>query len=300
MESRETRPTNGQGAGGQGTGGRGANGQGAGGQPVNKLGQPLGKLDKSDLTMLGLYSIFEQVPFSFERMQAPGWTANMIPGFKKIYGDSEEDLAEFMTYNMEFINTEPHMATLLQGMVLAMEEKGQDREMICSVKNGLFGPLAGIGDSVFWFTVLPIAAGIACSLAQSGSVLGPIVFMAIYAVVAFSRIWFARLGYGLGTRALSGFGESTRYLTKAASILGSTVLGALIPSYVSVAFAESAVFGVSGDTVQSVFDNLLPNILPLAVTFLLFWLFKERHVNVIVLILGVIAFGLVMSFLGWM
>lgn len=267
---------------------------------VNKQGQPLGKLDKSDLTRLGLYSIFEQVPFSFERMQAPGWTANMIPAFKKIYGDSKEDLSEFMTYNMEFINTEPHMATLLQGMVLAMEEQGQDRAMIDSVKNGLFGPFAGIGDSVFWFTVLPIAAGIACSLAQQGSVLGPLVFIAIYAVVALSRVWFAQLGYDLGARAVDNIGESTKYLTKAAGILGSTVLGALIPSYVGVAFADSAVFGVGGDTVQSVFDNLLPNILPLAVTFLLYWLFKEKHVNVLVLIFGVIGFGLLMSFLGWM
>ena len=98
--------------------------------PLNKKGEPLNKLDDKDLTQLGLNSIFEQIAFSFERMQAPGWTMNMLPMFQKIYGDSPEDLKEFMTYNMEFMNTEPHMATLLQGMVLSMEEKGVDRKTI--------------------------------------------------------------------------------------------------------------------------------------------------------------------------
>lgn len=268
--------------------------------PTNKKGEPLQKLSKSDITRLGINSLTEQIAFSFERMQAPGWTMNMIPGFKKIYGDSNEDLKEFMTYNMEFMNTEPHMATLLQGMVLAMEEKGTDRKLIQGVRNGLFGPMAGIGDSIFWFTVLPITAGIACSLAKSGSILGPLVFIGIYLIVGFSRIWFARLGYSLGSKAVEKVGTATRYLTGAAGILGTTVIGALIPSYVSTAFQKKLVFGVGSTTVQSVFDQLLPNVLPLAVVFLIYWLFKKKHVNTIAVIGCVILFGLLMSLLNWM
>lgn len=268
---------------------------------VNKKGQPLGKLDKSDLTRLGLYSFFEQVPFNFERMQACGWTLNMLPFFQKIYGDSEEDVKEFLTYNMQFINTEPHMATMLQGMVLAMEEKGEDREMIASIKNGLFGPMAGIGDSLFWFTVLPIAAGLGVSLSQQGSVMGPILFMLIYAAVAFSRIWFAQLGYRVGADALTGLGERTKHVTKAASILGTTVVGALIPSYVALGFSEDLVFGVGGTTtVQSIFDALLPNILPAACVFLIYRLYKDKNANTLLIILGIIVFGILMSGLGWM
>ena len=94
--------------------------------------------------------------------------------------------------------------------------------------------------------------------------------------------------------------ESTKYLTKAAGILGTMVVGALIPRYVTFAFADSLVLGASGSTVQSVFDNLLPNVLPLACVFLIYWLFKKKHCNVILVILGVIAIGLAMSFLGWM
>ena len=269
-------------------------------EPLNKNGEPLKKLSKSDVTKLGLLSMLLQISYSYERMQAPGWTLSMIPAFKKIYGDSHEDLAEFLTYNMEFINTEPHMATLLQGLVLSMEENGQDRALIDGIKNGLFGPFAGIGDSIFWFTVLPITAGIACSFSEQGSILGPLVYIGVYVLVCLSRILFARLGYSIGTSALGTISESTKYLTKAAGILGTMVVGALIPRYVTFAFADSLVLGASGSTVQSVFDNLLPNVLPLACVFLIYWLFKKKHCNVILVILGVIAIGLVMSFLGWM
>ena len=39
------------------------------------------------------------------------------------------------------------------------------------------GPLGGIGDAIFWFTVLPIVAGIAASMAIEGSIVGPIIFL---------------------------------------------------------------------------------------------------------------------------
>ena len=93
----------------------------------NKLmnGQERGKLTKKDITNMGLYSIIEQSSFSFERMQAPGFTLSMIPAAKKIFKDSKEDMSEFMTYNMEFMNTEPHMATFLMGLILSMEEAGE-------------------------------------------------------------------------------------------------------------------------------------------------------------------------------
>lgn len=260
-----------------------------------------GKLTKQDITKMGLLSIIEQSGFSFERMQAPGFTLSMLPAFKKIYGDSKKDLSEFMTYNMEFMNTEPHMATFLMGLILSMEEHGEDRKLIEGIRNGLFGPFAGLGDAIFWFTLLPISAAICCSLAQDGSVLGPLLYILIWFIAAISRIWFARFGYNLGVKAVSTISESTKYLTKAAGILGVMVVGGLIPSYISVAFSETLKFGVGeGTTVQSVFDNILPNILPLAVVFLIYWLFKKKNANVLAIILGIIVFGIVMAFLGWM
>ena len=252
------------------------------------------KLTRNDLYKLGIRSIAMQSGFSFERMQAPGFTMSMMPTFEKLYGDSKEDMVEFMTYNMEFMNTEMHMGTFLMGLILSMEEKH-----IAGIRNGLFGPLAGLGDAIFWFTLLPISAAICCSLAQNGSPLGPILYMLIWGFSAISRIWFAELGYNLGSKFIDKISENTKYVTEAAGILGTMVVGGLIPSYVSLAFSEELVFGIGGTTVQSVFDGVLPNILPLALVFFIYWLFKKK-VNVIAIILGIIAFGILMSFLGWM
>ncbi|MDD6705599.1 MAG: PTS system mannose/fructose/sorbose family transporter subunit IID [Olsenella sp.] len=262
-------------------------------------GEAAPKLTKKDLRRLGIRSIAEQAGFSFERMQAPGFTWSMLPCFEKLYPDSKKDMSEFMTYNMEFMNTEMHMATFLMGLELSMEERHTDRNLIAGIRNGLFGPLAGLGDAIFWFTVLPISAGICCSLAQDGSVLGPILYIAIWFFMAISRIWFAEAGYNVGSRLIENIGTTTKYLTEAAGILGMMVVGGLIPSYVSVAFSDDLVFGVGSTTVQSVFDNIMPNVLPLALVFLVFWLFKKKA-NVLAIILGIIAFGILMSFLGWM
>ena len=67
----------------------------------NKLlnGKERGKVTKKDIHKMGLYSVIEQSSFSFERMQACGFTESMIPTAKKIFKDSDEDMKEFMQYN---------------------------------------------------------------------------------------------------------------------------------------------------------------------------------------------------------
>lgn len=41
------------------------------------------KLTKQDINKMSLYSVIEQSCFSFERMQAAGFTLSMVPTFKK-------------------------------------------------------------------------------------------------------------------------------------------------------------------------------------------------------------------------
>jgi len=258
------------------------------------------KLDKSDIRKLGLLSMLEQVCFSFERMQAPGFCWGMIPGFKKIYGDNKEEIAKAMVNNLGFFNTEPHMATFLQGLTLSLEEAGQDREMIKRINAGLFGPLAGVGDAVFWFTMLPISGAISCSLAGQGNPVGPIIFIAIWMFLAFSRIWFASLGYNLGVRAVEMISENVAAITKAAGILGVTVVGGLIPSYISFSLAWAPELPVIGpfSIQENIFDVIFPNILPLGLVFFFYWLFKSKKANAIVLIVGIIVACVVLAFLG--
>lgn len=257
------------------------------------------KLTKKDINKVGLYSIMYQTGFNFERMQAGSFANCLIPGLKKIYGDQKEEIGKALMNNMDFINTQQHMGSFLMGLVLSLEEAGEDRKLIKSLRNGLFGPLAGIGDAIFWFTLLPISAAICASLNKQGLVLGPILFIAFWTLMSFSRIYFTRFGYSLGVNAISAIKENATALTKAAGILGVMVVGGLIPNYVSFAFKEKLMlFGVVG--VQSIFDSIIPNLLPLLFVFLLFYLIKKKHINIMYLIMGVIVFSILISALGWM
>ena len=106
------------------------------------------KITKKDLNEMAVRSMAEQCCFSFERMQAVGFCYGMTKCFRKIHGDNNEEMAAALENNLDFINTEPHMAAILQGLIVSMEEAGQDRTMIHSLKTGLFGPLAGLGAGI--------------------------------------------------------------------------------------------------------------------------------------------------------
>lgn len=120
--------------------------------------------------MLGIRSSFLQASFNYERMQACGFTWAMLPALEKVYGDDKEKLSAAMTDNLEFINTHPNLVGFLMGLMMSLEEGGGTRDAIKGLKLALFGPIAGIGDAIFWFTILPIVAGISCSFASQGSI----------------------------------------------------------------------------------------------------------------------------------
>lgn len=256
-------------------------------------------LTKSDLTKVGLTSIVFQTCFNFERMQAGSFVFCITPGLKKIYKDDKEELGEAMLNNMDFINTEPHVASFLMGLVLSLEEAGEDRQLIKNLKNSLFGPLAGLGDAIFWFTLLPISAAICVSLNKQGLILGPILFIAFWALLAISRVLFVKWGYNLGVNAVDFLGENANSVTKAAGILGVMVVGGLIPNYVEFSFKEGLqIFGAV--EVQAIFDSIIPNLLPMALVFGLYYLLKKKNVNIILLIVGLIVLSIGLSALGWL
>lgn len=62
------------------------------------------------------------------------------------------------------------------------------------------GPLAGVGDHAFWFTLRPILGAMGASLALSGSIMGPILFFVAWNVIRFAFIWYTQeFGYKVGT-----------------------------------------------------------------------------------------------------
>lgn len=111
------------------------------------------EISKKDITRLGFRSSLLQASFNYERMQAGGFTWAMLPILKKIYKDDKPGLSAAMKGNLEFINTHPNLVGFLMGLLISMEEKGENRDTIKGLKVALFGSIAGIGDAILVYFV---------------------------------------------------------------------------------------------------------------------------------------------------
>lgn len=193
--------------------------------------QPAPVLDKKTLNRMVWRSLNLQGSFNMERMQANGWLYSILPGLQKIHTD-KDDLAASMSHNLEFFNTHPFLVTFVMGIVLSLEQNKADIPTIRAVRVAAMGPLGGIGDAIFWLTLVPITAGITANMALQGSLLAPILFLLIFNVVQFAiRFWLMNWSYSLGTSAIGILTANAREFTRAASILGVFVVGTLTVLY---------------------------------------------------------------------
>ena len=118
------------------------------------------KLSKKDRIAVAWRHQFLQGSWNYERMQNGGWCYSIIPAIKKLY-PNKEDRVSALKRHLEFYNTHPYVSAPVMGVALALEEEranGADINdtAIQGVKVGMMGPLAGVGDTVFWFTLRPI------------------------------------------------------------------------------------------------------------------------------------------------
>ena len=137
-------------------------------------------LTKGDIRSTYWRSTFLLGSFNFERMQAMGFCVSMIPAIKRLYS-KKEDQAAALKRHLEFFNTQPWVASSIIGVTAAMEQERAngndiDDSAISGVKVGLMGPLAGVGDPIFWGTLRPVLAALGAGLALTGSLLGPLLF----------------------------------------------------------------------------------------------------------------------------
>ena len=298
------------------------------------------QLSKSDRKKVWWRSQFLQGSWNYERMQNLGWTYSLIPAIKKLY-TTKEDQAAALERHLEFFNTHPYVAAPIMGVTLALEEERAngveiDDAAIQGVKIGMMGPLAGIGDPVFWFTVRPILGALGASLAASGNLVGPLLFFFGWNAIRMAFLWYTQeFGYKAGSEITKDMsGGILKDITKGASILGMFILAVLVQRWVSINFtvnlpgkqlAEGAYINfpegpVSGaelkgilgqalgglsldkiqpQTLQSQLNSLIPGLMGLLLTFLCMWLLKKK-VSPITIILALFAVGIAARFFGIM
>lgn len=260
---------------------------------------PAQPLDKKTLNKMVWRSLNLQASFNYERMQAAGWLYCILPGLEKIHGDNKEDLQISMQHNLEFFNTHPFLVTFVMGIVLSLEQQKADINTIRAVRVAAMGPLGGIGDAIFWFTLVPITAGITANMAINGSLAGPILFLLIFNAVQFGvRFFLMNWSYKLGSKAIEILTANAKEFTRAASMLGVFVVGALTSNYGGTTINLVIENGESPIVIQSILDGVLPKMIPLAITLGLYFLIKKKGWTPVKCIGLLLVVGLVGAFIG--
>ncbi len=295
-------------------------------------------LTKKDRRAVALRSTLLMGSWNYERIESGGFCYAMIPAIKKLYHNKDDQRAALKRH-MEFFNTHPYVAAPILGVTLALEEEKAngspvDDTAIQGVKVGMMGPLAGVGDPVFWFTIRPMLGALGASLAMGGSILGPVLFFVLWNIIRWAFLWYTQeFGYQAGSKISEDLsGGLLQKVTKTASILGMFVLGSLVQRWVNIDFktvistvrlSEGAYIdwqalpqGGAGiqqafqqftsgmaiapeqvTTLQDNLNTLLPGIAPLLLTFLCMWLLK-KNISPIVIIIALFLAGILGHVVG--
>lgn len=254
------------------------------------------KVTKKDITSTHLrYMSMSIAMFNYQTQNGPMVVYSFAPILRKLY-PNDADYIEALNNHYKYFNSQSYMSSLILGAVLSMEEQLglEGKDTIQDFKAGIMGPTAGIGDSVF-FVILPgIFVPIAASMAYQGNIFGVAILLAWAIGIEIWRWNFFKYGYNMGTAVVTKLKDKIGTLTEACSILGLTVLGALITSVVKVTCPLT--FTLSSGSViniQNLLNSLLPNLLPVAFTALFAFLLAKKKATMLQLIFVVLVISIV-------
>jgi PTS system mannose-specific IID component len=228
----------------------------------------------------------------------------MTPIIRRLY-KTDDEIRAALKRHLVFFNTEPNFGNIVHGTVIAMEEQRAngapiDDDAINSVKSGLMGPLAGIGDTLSQSTITPILLALGIGIAggtaagsavptltgATGNPLGPIVYSILVSIVIVAIGYTAWMqGYARGRAFVTDILRSGRIdqILVGAGVLGNMVLGALAAKYVTVNLAPTVtIAGAQLNLQAAILDPLFPGALALGLVVLTWWLL--RRVNPLLLL----------------
>ncbi|MCC6145952.1 MAG: PTS system mannose/fructose/sorbose family transporter subunit IID, partial [Anaerolineaceae bacterium] len=267
---------------------------------INKEGvdQHVSLVPKSYQKQIYWRSFALQSAFSFDRMQALGFTWGLLPWLKKLYGETPE-LGKAMRRHTTFFNTHPWVAGPIYALVADMEARraqdvnSVDESSIQALKGSLMGPLAGIGDPLFHGTARPLLAGVSASLALVGNPIAPILFFGVMlALHLYASKVTLDFGFRMGSTLFERLdAESLSRLMEAVSMAGLVAIGSLVGTWVSISTPLKYVSPEGVElAIQGVLDSIFPKMLPLIVTLILFYFARKGiSANVIMLVSVVVA-----------
>ena len=245
-------------------------------------------------------------PYQFEKMQALSYLYAMVPVIKRYYKDDKEKRIEAYKRHWELWNTTPQVAGFVAGLSAAMEREASlnpdyDVSSINATKVALMGPLAGIGDTISWSTLMYLFIGLFLPLAKQGNPLGGIGPIVLLTVICFGIGYFLTskcytFGYSFAENMLkSGL---VNMIITGASILGLFMMGGLAATYVTVSTPIKFVTSTYTTTLQSILNSIAPGILPLIVVLCIWGYLAKVKRNYFAATLGVTIISLVLGCIG--
>lgn len=238
--------------------------------------------------------------FNYESQQGPAVAWAMAPVLRKIY-KKDDEYKEALNNHFNYYNSTPAMSNVILGATLAIEEKDGivAKETVQSLKTSLMGPFAGVGDTLVWVLWPTIMGSISGYMAQQGNPLGAIIWFICNIAFWFVKSKFFEIGYKSGTKMITELGQKLSAFTEAASIMGLSVVGALIATSVKVQTALNFKVGEISLALQNdILDQIMPALLPVLLTALVYNLLGNKKWTPTKLILLIIVISLVCSFFG--
>ena len=238
--------------------------------------------------------------FNYESQMGSAVAWAMAPVLRKIY-KKDDEYKEALNNHFNYYNSTTVMSSVILGATLAIEEKDgiAAKETVQSLKTSLMGPFAGVGDTFVWVLWPTIMGSISGYMAQQGNPLGAIIWFICNIAFWFVKSKFFELGYRSGTKMITELGQKLSVFTEAASIMGLSVVGALIATSVKVQTALNFKVGEVSLTLQTdILDQIMPALLPVLLTALVYKLLGNKKWTPTKLILLIIVISLVCSFFG--
>ncbi len=265
------------------------------------------KLEKKDITKsMWIFFAGAELSNSYERLQSLIFCASMVPILKKLC-NSKEELVEALKRHLIFFNTEGTFGSVIQGIVISMEEQKANNEditadSITGIKTGLMGPVAGMGDAIVWAAIMPIIISIFLPFADAGSALGGILPLILYPGITIGISYvLIHSGYTLGRKSVINLlsGGRMKQIILMANVVGLTMMGALSASYINARTPlEFAFKGGTKINVQEILDMMVPGLLPLISVFVIYWYIKKKGPNYTIILLGIVVFSVICSIFG--
>ena len=246
-----------------------------------------GKFDKALLRSVSIRSGFLlECSWNYERMQALGYLFSIMPILKRIYKDKEE-LKRAALFHLEFFNTNPFLAPIILGIDTATEEtRPGDFELIRSIKTGLMGTFAGLGDSLIYLVI----GGILLILGSTLSLMAPVnpmlAWTPLLVIIIFDAIFIpfriigTPLGYRKGLKIVESFsGERIKILREIFEWLAVVSIGSILPIVITVRILPLVAFLQPIDLMLQIIslNQLLGSIVGLLLTFFAFYLRRKGY-----------------------